>query len=163
MADFLTPILEEFQTILQANLNTEIDNIDNTLTDVKNAAIVIEDFDLSFPEFPWLQVFPRPGENQIDSDQQNLNIVFNFDVITALTIAGKDSTELTKNLSKYMSAMLISIIKGTGSDRYSLNGVVNLVRPIGWGHEDFINQETSETVKGGFIVWRTVKDTDPLS
>lgn len=166
MSSYLYPVLTAIEDILEANYATEIASIDATLTAPDADTIRVEDFDLVADRYPFVQIFPRPGENEIESDLQNVNVIFKWQIVTAITIVGSSSTQLIDDLSKYMSAMLITIIKGSGTDPsgyYDLDGAVDLIRPVGWAHEDFINQETSELAKGGFLIWDVELEVDPAT
>lgn len=160
MPDILTPLLAQFETILETNYNSEINNIDATLPNLGNDKIVIEDFDLIVPGgYPYVQIFPRPGEHEVDSDR-NITDVFVYEIVTSIQIVGSSSKQLIAELSKYLSAMSITIAKGTGAAFHNLDGMADILRLVSWGHEDFVNVETNELVKGGFIIWRVETELD---
>jgi len=149
MAGLLTPILNEIQTALRATLNTEKDVLDNTLADVRSAAIRIEFPNMFQEEAPWVNVFPF---SEFNPDQEsNITDDIPWGVVTSVVIDGENTEDLIKDVDVYTSAMLKSIIKH-GTDPWKLNGeadvFLNSISP-----DAFFPDETTALVIGNFIQW----------
>jgi len=154
MPGLLTPILNEIQTALQATLNTEKDVLDNTLADIRSAAIRIEFPNMFQEEAPWVNIFPF-GEFTPD-EESNITNDIPWSVITSIVIDGDNTESLIKNVDVYTSAMLKSIIKH-GAD-WTLNGTCDLVIPNSISPDAFFPDETGAIVIGNFIQWTFRKE-----
>ena len=108
--DYLTPILEQIETTLQSDYNTEISAIDSNLDALDSTSIIIEDFGLLPTRFPWVQIFPD-GESPVESEIENVMEKINWRIITAITIKAETSTTLITNLDTYLTAMQRALIK----------------------------------------------------
>ena len=156
---FINPILEMFQTIFRATLNTEKDLIDNTLGDVASQAIVIEDFQNWTELCPMIQIWVVPSENPIqaqDTEANNINPLWNI-ITTCIVQADTDAT-LIKNLDIYLTAMLYSAVKGQ-SNAWGLDGEADFLIPESMFFTDtFSIEETNKITQKGGITWIVDKE-----
>jgi len=157
--DFLTPIINEFKTILVANLPGEIDDLDTSLADVP-ANFMFKAMKMARPQFPMIEIFPT-GQSVVDPNYTNATIDFDWRIATIISLGAKDEPTGELNARKYMTAMIKSIEKGTGANTFKLNGVADFAGPIG---VDFIGGGISGNILFAvLIMWEVRKKVDPLS
>ena len=154
MAGLFTPILNEIQTALRADLNTEKDVFDSTLDDVASGAIRIEYPQMFAEQYPWVNIFPF---SEFNPDQQsNITDEIPWGVITAVEIAGENTEDLIKDIDVYTSAIIKAVIKHGGD--WTLNGVCDNIILNGITPDAFEGEEQGSIVAGNFIQWTFLKE-----
>lgn len=157
--DFLTPIIDEFKTILIANLPGEIDDLDTSLQDVP-ANFMFKAMMQSRPQFPMIEIFAT-GQSVIDPNYSQSLLDFDWRIATMINLAAKDEPTGELNARKYMTAVIKSIEKGTGANTMKLNGVADYAGPIG---VDFAGGGlTGNILFAVLIMWEVRKIEEPLS
>lgn len=158
--DFLTPIIDEIVTILQANLPGEIDDLDAVLKDIPDN-FMHKAFMQTRLQFPSMEIFPS-GQSTFDPNYTNGTINFDWRIATIINIAAKDEKTGELNMRKYMTAVIKSIEKGTvANNEMKLNGVARFAGPIG---VDFVNGGVSGNILFSvIIIWQIVKSQDTLA
>lgn len=158
--DFLTPIIDEIVTILQANLPGEIDDLDAALADIPNN-FMHKAFMQTRLQFPSMEIFAS-GQSTFDPNYTNGTIDFDWRIATVINIAAKDEKTGELNMRKYMTAVIKSIEKGTvANNDMNLNGVARFAGPIG---ADFVNGGVSGNILFSIIIiWQVRKSEDTLA
>lgn len=158
--DFLTPIIDEIVTILQANLPGEIDDLDTALKDIPNN-FMHKAFMQTRLQFPSMEIFPS-GQSTFDPNFTNGTIDFDWRIATVINLVAKDEKTGELNMRKYMTAVIKSIEKGTvANNEMRLNGKARFAGPIGI---DFINGGVSGNILFSvIIIWQVVKSEDTLA
>lgn len=156
---FITPILEEFQTIFRATLNTEKDLIDSTLDDVATEAIVIEDFENWAEICPMVQIWVVPSEHPLqaeDTGANNINPL--WDIITTCIVQADNDETLINNLDTYLTAILHSAAKGQ-TNAWGLDGEADFLIPQSMSFTDvFSIKDTNKITQKGGITWTVDKE-----
>ena len=159
MAGYLTPIIDEIVTILQANLPGEIDDLDTDLDDVPNQFMhkAMMQFQLQYPA---IEVFAE--ESVLNPNYTHGTIDIDWRIVTAISFSAKDEETGMSEMSTYMTAIIKSIEKGTtANNEMKLNGVVRYAGPIA---VNFVNGGVSGNILFSlFIIWQMVKSEDTLA
>lgn len=159
VAGYLTPILEQIETICETNLNTVLATIDSGLTSFDAGSIVIQGPTLIAERDPWLAIFPNTQSEIIPEEPGEL-LMINWSVITAILISVPNSTFGVTRMDSYVTAVIKTIIQGiTGT--WSLDTKARRAVPISIGHSDFQIGDSEEFIKGGFIEWQITEEQDP--
>jgi len=157
--DFLTPIIDEIVTILQANLPGEIDDLDTALEDVPNEFMhkAMMQFQLQYPS---IEVYPEQSTS--DPNFTHGTIDFDWRIVTTINLTAKDEETGELDGRKYMTAVIKSIEKGTvANNEMRLNGVARFAGPIGI---NFVNGGIRGNILFSiFIIWQIVKSEDTLA
>ena len=158
--DFLTPIIDEMVTILQANLPGEIDDLDTTLEDIPNE-FMHKAFMQTRLQFPSMDIFPS-GQSTFDPNFTHGTIDFDWRVATVIYLTAKDEETGELDSRKYMTAVIKSIEKGTvANNEMRLNGKARFAGPIG---ADFVFGGVAGNILFSvIIIWQVVKSEDTLA
>ena len=158
--DFLTPIIDEIVTILQANLPGEIDDLDTNLEDVPNE-FMHKAFMQTRLQFPSIDIFAS-GQSTFDPNFTNGTIDFDWRVATVIYLTAKDEETGELDARKYMTAVIKSIEKGTvANNEMRLNGKARFAGPIG---ADFVFGGVAGNILFSIIIiWQIVKSEDTLA
>lgn len=158
--DFLTPIIDEIVTILQANLPGEIDDLDATLEDIPNQ-FMNKAFMQTRLQFPMIDIFPS-GQSTFDPNYTNGTIDFDWRIATVIYLSAKDEEAGELDGRKYMTAVIKSIEKGTvANNEMKLNGKARFAGPIG---ADFVfGGVPGNILFSVIIIWQIVKSEDTLA
>lgn len=158
--DFLTPIIDEIVTILQANLPGEIDDLDAALEDIPNE-FMHKAFMQALLQSPSMEIFAS-GQSTFNPNYTNGTIDFDWRVATVINLTAKDEETGELDARKYMTAVIKSIEKGTVADNeMKLNGVARYAGPIG---VDFVNGGIAGNILFSvIIIWQIVKSEDTLA
>lgn len=154
MAGLIKPILNKFQSLAQSNINTEKDVFDNTLPDIASAAIVIEHPSLRPEMYPWICIYPQ-GESDVDSEDENVNVIIPWKVIVCISVTGTNSEDLINRLDVYSAAFIYAVIKNGG---WNLDGTCDVLRLTKWAHESFEGEEEGDIILSGFLEWEPEKE-----
>ena len=109
MAGYLTPILDEFVTILQANLPGEIDDLDTALEDVQNQFMHPAKMQFNL-QYPSIEVYAI-GQSELNPHFTNCDIEFDWRIVTIINLNANNEEEGEENMSTYMTAVIKSICK----------------------------------------------------
>lgn len=151
---YVGPILDEIVTIMQANFNTEIDAIDNTLPDWITTSFTkgLNPWQ-GDQAFPHLMVFPF-GSSSINSRYETgPNFEATWRIATIITIVANSGEELQERLDKYGTAMIKTIFTGTSGNTGTLNQVIDFMDLIEVAFNDFAGQETQAIAGAYFAIW----------
>jgi len=160
MAGYIYPILQAFQAVFRATINKEKDLIDSSLVDVKREWVVIENFENSPEECPWIQVWQVPNENELNAPElMGDKIVPQWNVITTCIVQADTDEELIKSLDVYLKAMLFSAVKSTDDDFWNLDGEADFLIPESITFTNpFQLEESGKTFLQGAILWTVDKE-----
>jgi len=158
--DFLTPIIDEIVTILQANLPGEIDDLDAALEDVPNQ-FMHKAFMQTRLQFPSMDIFAS-GQSILNPNYTTGTIDFDWRIATVIYLSAKDEEAGELDGRKYMTAIIKSIEKGTvANNEMRLNGKARFAGPIG---VDFVDGGvTGNILFSVIIIWQVVKSEDTLA
>ena len=160
MADYINDILDEYETILNANLSTEITAIDASLEAIHNNFMFKSRRAFKL-QYPMLEIFPF-GEAAIDPHLQQGLLDFNWRIVTIISIQANDEGAAQIAMGKYLTAVIKTVEKGTvANNEFKLNGVVDSCAPIGIG---FVAEgERATLLMAGIVIWEVLKKEDPLT
>ncbi len=130
MADFLSPIIDQMVTILQANLPGEIDALDTSLEDIPNS-FMFKSMQMTHVQFPSIEIF-QSGQSTANPHYSHGKVDFDWRIATVVNMQANDEDEGEFNQRKYMTAIIKSIEKGTvTNNEMKLDGVARFAGPIG--------------------------------
>ncbi len=160
MADYINDILDEYETILNANLATELAVIDANLEAISNNFMFKSRRAFKL-KYPMLEVFPF-GEATIDPHLQQGLLDFNWRIVTVISISANDEGKAQLQMGQHLTAVIKTIEKGTvANNEFKLNGVVDSCAPIGIG---FVAEgERATLLMAGIVIWEVLKKEDPLT
>lgn len=158
--DFLTPIIDQMVTILQANLPGEIDDLDTALEDIPNS-FMHKSMQMAHVQFPTMEIFPS-GPSTLDPNYSHGTIDFDWRIATIINCQANDEDEGELNLRKYMTAVIKSLEKGTiANNEMKLDGMARYAGPIA---VDFGSiGERGNILFSVLIVWEVRKSEDTLA
>ena len=157
--DWLSPIIDQMVTILQANLSTEIDDLDTSLEDIPNQFMhkAAMQYNLQYPS---IEIFPS-GQSGIDPNYTNGTIDFDWRIVTIINLTAKDEEAGELDMRKYMTAVIKTLEKGTGSNDMTIDGKARFAGPIG---VDFVSGgDPGNIVFSIIIIWQIVLSQDSLA
>lgn len=155
MADFLSPIINAWVSLLKANLPTEIDAIDSALEDVPNANYFKARLNNLSGLFPSIEIFTF-GDSDIDADFTNDSVEFLWRIATLINIMGEDEEDLQSKLNKYTTAIMKASAKSDIGQDWTIDNTVDLASPTSIG---FAEEEESITATG-LILWAVRREED---
>ncbi len=162
MADYINDILDEFETILNANLTTELTAIDSTLEAI-STNFTFKSRKAFKLKYPMLEIFPF-GEATVDAHVQQGLLDINWKIVTVLSLSANDEGKAQAAMGKYLTGIIKAVEKGTvANNEFQLNAVsgVNSCAPIGIG---FVAEgERATLLMAGIVIWEVLQKKDPLT
>ena len=160
MADYLSVILDEFETILNANLTTELTAIDSNLEAI-STNFTFKSRKAFKLKYPMLEIFPF-GDATVDPHAHQGLLDIDWKIVTVLSLSANDEGKAQAAMGKYLTGIIKAVEKGTiANNEFQLNGVVDSCNPIGIG---FVAEgEPATLLMAGVVIWEVLQKVDPLS
>ncbi len=163
MAGYVRPILQKFQTLLQANLNAEKNLLDGTVPDVASASIRVN-MPQSYPDDSQVVDIFEFGDSLIESEEMNAKILIPWQIATRIYAVGESEPDVHNRVDVYTTAMIKAIIK---NGDWNLGGalVSGILRilSIGGNMGRIEDEEGVLYAKSKTILWEAEDEYDPTS
>jgi hypothetical protein len=158
--DYLSPIIDEFETILKVNLNTKIQAIDASVKTVLDSCY--SKSSKMFPKkFPFVSIFSM-GDAPVENVHSGGTIEIDWPIFVTVDVLTKSEEELHRLLGIYNSAVIESVVQGTDGQPWALNAVVERMR-LTRASMTGVEGENGTFVGGCFTQWECLMTHDPTT
>lgn len=149
---FVKPILQDFETLLKANLNTQIAVNDATAPTVDATAYALAN--VIFPSRLFVSIFTA-GESTVVEEETGGTIYVSFPIYVALNIVARDEVRLLELADVYNT----SVVQALTSSAWSTTNTEK-ISLISLGY--VLPEEESGNVVGGcYTQWAAYRVIDP--